>query len=112
MTAQALAGLRVVECGGGVAAAYAAKLLRDLGADVVKVEPPEGDFSRLRGPFPGGVPDREASGIFIYLNAGKRSVTLDLATTEGVSRLDGLLREADVLLHHVRPHSAARPALD
>ena len=47
-----LEGIRVVECGEGVSAAYAAKLLADLGADVVKVEPPGGDLTRRRGPFP------------------------------------------------------------
>src|SRR5947209_7355338 len=108
----ALAGLRVVECGGGVAAAYAAKLLADLGAEVVKVEPPEGDYTRLRGPFPGTVPNREASGLFIYLNAGKQSVVLDLATPDGEWGLDQLLQDADILVHNFTPHAAARRAVE
>src|SRR5262249_39683189 len=66
-----LAGLRVVECGEGVAAAFAAKLMADLGATVIKVEPPGGDVARRRGPFPGHKPDPERSGLFIYLNSGK-----------------------------------------
>src|SRR3954453_22138842 len=62
-----LAGLRVVECGQGVSAAYATKMLADVGADVVKVEPPNGDVTRRRGPFPDDRVDIEASGLFTYL---------------------------------------------
>ena len=51
----ALGGLRVIECGEMVAASYAAKLMADLGAEVIKVEPPSGDRSRGRGPFPKGM---------------------------------------------------------
>ncbi len=73
-----LTGIKVVECGQGVAAAFAAKLFGLLGAEVIKVEPPQGDAVRFRGPFRGGVQDPERSGMFIYLNAGKLGVTLDL----------------------------------
>src|SRR5262245_34594985 len=66
----ALGHLQVLEVGDGVGAAYATKLLADLGADVVKIEPPgRGDATRRRGPFPGGVPHPEKSGLFLYLNA-------------------------------------------
>lgn len=58
-----LAGISVVECGQGVAAAYAAKLLTLLGAEVVKVEPPGGDITRRRGPFFDGKADPEMSGL-------------------------------------------------
>ena len=75
-----LSGISVVECGEGVAASFATKLMADLGADVIKVEPPEGDWTRRYGPFPGNQPDPEKSGLFIYLNANKRGVTLDLTT--------------------------------
>lgn len=108
----ALAGLRVVECGAGVSAAYAAKLMADLGAEVLKIEPPEGDYTRLRGPFPGDVPDREAGGLFTYLNAGKRSVVLNLEHDEDRRRFDRLLRGADVLIHNLQPGSPARSALE
>lgn len=67
-----LTGLRVVELGGQIAAAYATKLLADLGADVLKVEPPGGDALRAWGPFPDDVIDVErGGGVFRYLNAGK-----------------------------------------
>ena len=58
----ALDHLQVLEVGSGVGAAYAAKLLADLGASVIKIEPPgEGDATRARGPFPGNVPHPEKS---------------------------------------------------
>jgi len=94
----ARAGLRVVECGDGVAAAYAAKLLADLGAAVVKVEPPGGDSTRRRGPFPGGEPHPERSGLFLYLNANKRGVVLDLDREPDRAVLARLLGESDVLV--------------
>jgi len=94
----ALAGLRVVECGDGVAAAYAGKLLADLGAAVVKVEAPDGDSTRRRGPFPGGEAHRERSGLFLYLNANKRGVMLDLGRDPDRAALGRLLDRCDVLL--------------
>jgi crotonobetainyl-CoA:carnitine CoA-transferase CaiB-like acyl-CoA transferase len=90
-----LIGLRAVELADGVAGPYVAKLLGDYGADVVKIERAAGDSSRMRGPFPGDVSDPEASGLFLYLNTNKRSVTLDLTTAAGRETLDGLLAAAD-----------------
>ena len=83
VAAQALAGFRVLEDGGGIAAAYAGKLLADLGADVIKLEPPQGDAVRRRGPFPGDVPDRELGGLHLFLDTNKRSVSLDMRTAAG-----------------------------
>ena len=74
----ALAGLRVVEIAGDIAGPYCTKLLADLGADVTKIEPPTGDPLRRWGPFPGAEADLERSGLFEYLNAGKRGATIDL----------------------------------
>jgi crotonobetainyl-CoA:carnitine CoA-transferase CaiB-like acyl-CoA transferase len=98
-----LSGISVVECGEGVAAAFATKLMADLGADVIKVEPPEGDWTRRYGPFPGNQPDPEKSGLFIYLNANKRGVTLDLATHKDRDALRSLLANADLLVHNIAP---------
>src|SRR5215831_2272228 len=96
----ALDGLRVVEYGGMIAAAYAAKLMADLGADVIKVEPPDGDPARRRGPFPPGhEDDPEASGLFLYLNANKRGVTLDPRREDDREALLALLDGADVFIH-------------
>ena len=93
----ALSGLRVVECGNMVAAPFCARLLGDAGADVVKVEPPRGDDSRRRGPFPGDTPDPESSGLYLYLNANKRGLILDLKTGRGMKALRDLLAAADIL---------------
>jgi crotonobetainyl-CoA:carnitine CoA-transferase CaiB-like acyl-CoA transferase len=106
-----LQGIRVVECGEGVSAAYAAKLLADLGAEVVKVEPPGGDETRRRGPFPGDRVDPEKSGLFLYLNANKRGIVADLRTADGQATLDRLLAEADILFHNVPPSERAASGL-
>ncbi len=99
-----LAGVRVVEIGRYISAPLASMLLADLGADVVKVESPEGDpFRRWR---PG-----QTSPRFLAFNRGKRSVVLDLRSPEGGDRLDGLLSDADVLIHNFRPEAAARLGL-
>jgi crotonobetainyl-CoA:carnitine CoA-transferase CaiB-like acyl-CoA transferase len=92
------AGLRVVEFGEGVAAPYVAKLLGDFGADVVKVEGPTGDPTRLRGPFPDDEPDPEASGLFLYLNTNKRGVALDPDDPAGQAALATLLVAADIFV--------------
>jgi crotonobetainyl-CoA:carnitine CoA-transferase CaiB-like acyl-CoA transferase len=97
----------VIEYGEGVAAAFGAKVLADLGADVIKVEPPQGDSLRLRGPFRGDAGDSEASGIFLYLNANKRGITLDLHRAEDRDAFGALLESADVLVHNVAPHERA-----
>ncbi|MDE0659221.1 MAG: CoA transferase [Gammaproteobacteria bacterium] len=94
------APLRVLELGGGVSAAYAAKLLGDHGADVVKVEPLAGDPTRRLGPFPNAGVDPEKSGTFLALNVNKRGVCLDVASREGRSELDRLLGWADILVHN------------
>ncbi len=107
-----LAAARVVECGEGVSAAFAAKLLCDLGAEVIKVEPPQGDLTRFRGPFPGDKPDPEASGLFAYLNANKLGVTLDLQSASDRDRFAGLLADADILIHNVLPVDRRALGLD
>jgi crotonobetainyl-CoA:carnitine CoA-transferase CaiB-like acyl-CoA transferase len=93
--------LRVVECGSGVSASYATKLLADVGADVIKIEPPRGDLTRERGPFPGDRPDPDTSGLFVYLNTNKRGTVADLMTPAGQEHLATLLADADVLVHNV-----------
>ncbi len=98
-----LGGALVVECGQGVAASFAAKLLSQLGAEVIKVEPPQGDVTRTRGPFPEDRPDPNRSGLFMYLNANKLGVTLDLKADADRDRFHGLLARADILVHNVLP---------
>ena len=109
----ALAGIRVLEVGTGVGAGYATKLLADLGADVVAIEPPTvGSPVRRRGPFASGVPDPERSGLFLYLNTNKRGITLDLGTARGQELLRRLAASADLLVHDVHPTAMAAHGLD
>ena len=99
-----LNGLKVVECGEGISAAFASKMMADLGADVIKVEEPSGDIIRRRGPFaPGAEPDPEKSGLFLYLNANKRGVTIDLTAPNSKAQIDRLLSSADILIHNFHP---------
>lgn len=111
MAEGSLAGLRILECGDFVAAPYAAALLGHLGADVAKVEPPEGDSNRRRGPYPGGKPSPETSGLHLFLDQAKRSVVLDLGSEAGRDRLRGLASAADLLIVSGSVDSIERRAL-
>ena len=110
---KALQGIRVVELGDYISAPFCGRLLADLGAEVIKVEPPnEGDSSRRNGPFPDDAPDAEASGLFLYLNTGKLGVTLDITTPTGREMLLRLLEDADVLLGNFPPELMEELKLD
>ena len=102
-----LDGLVVVEIGRYIAAPYAGRLLADLGADVIKVEEPDGGDPMRR--WEGG--DRPYSPQFAAYNRSKRSVVLDLKTPAGVAELRDLLTGADVLLENFRPGVMARLGL-
>jgi crotonobetainyl-CoA:carnitine CoA-transferase CaiB-like acyl-CoA transferase len=104
--------IKIVECGEGISAAFGAKMLADIGVDVIKVEAPGGDLARRRGPFPKDQPDPEKSGIFIYLNTNKRGVVADLKRPEGRELLDKLLERADILIHNVPPNQRTEQGLD
>ena len=95
-----LEGLAVIEIGGGFAASSTGKALADLGAEVVKVEPPEGDPLRRRGVVPGR--RAPAGGPFLHLNANKRSVVLDRTTVSGRAELERLLARADLAIREGR----------
>ena len=98
----ALTGLRVVEMGVWVAAPSAGALLADWGADVIKVEPPNGD--PMRSAFGSlGIGQDFPNPAFAQDNRGKRSVVLDLRQTEARERLEELLSTADVFLTNLRP---------
>ena len=101
------AGLRVVEVAADPAGEHLGKLLADLGADVVKVEPPQGSPTRHVGPFVDDVPDPDRSLTFWFHNTGKRSVVLDPADD-----LDLLLADADVLISTMRPAELAAAGVD
>lgn len=93
-----LEGIRVLELGALVAAPYCGMLLADLGADVVKVEPPEGDMARQFAPFVDG----GESAFFLSVNRGKRSVRVDLKDPEALSWVRALASRSDVLVHNFR----------
>ncbi len=94
-----LTGVKVVELAQNLAGPYAAEVLAHMGADVIKIERPEGDDARRWGPpFWKGV-----SPGFLAVNANKRSITLDLKNADDTARLAALLDEADVLIQNLRP---------
>lgn len=113
MTGRALEGIRVVELGEVVSAPYCAKLFADFGADVVKVEAPgSGDVARHWGPFPDDAPHPEKSGLYHFLNTGKRSVTIDVTVPHGRERLLELLAWADVFVENNPPAWMRQHGLD
>ncbi|MBN1664502.1 MAG: CoA transferase [Deltaproteobacteria bacterium] len=103
MSKSALSGVKVVELATMYSGPYCGKLLADLGADVIKVEPPAGDPARLEGPFPDDAPHTEKSALFLYLNTSKRGVTLDLSKAADMEAFRKLLLWADVLIDNHRP---------
>lgn len=99
MSDKTLGHLRVIECASGIAGPFCARLLADLGADVIKIERPGlGDRARQVGPFPQDKPTPESSGTFFYFNHNKRSVTLDLASPTGREILRELVKKSDILV--------------
>ena len=107
-----LHGLRILDCSRVLAGPFATMLLADLGADVVKLEPPSGDESRGWGPPWWGAPEDRRSAYFGSVNRNKRSLVVDLQTDAGRALLDRLAHGADLLIHNARPSSAARLGLD
>lgn len=99
-----LDGLKIVDMSTILMGPYATQLLADFGADVIKVEPPEGDTVRGIGPA------RHAGmgGIFLQVNRGKRSIVLDLKQDQGRAALLELVKDADVFVYNMRPQVMAR----
>ena len=102
-----LSGVRVVDLTTVVMGPFATQILAELGADVIKVEPREGDNLRHTGPMrsPG------MGYLFLNLNRGKRGIVLDLKQSEGRESVMRLIRRADVLIYNVRPQAMARLGL-
>jgi formyl-CoA transferase len=102
-----LEGIRVLDLSHALAGPYCTMMLGDLGADVVKVEPPSGDHSRQWGPpFIKG-----ESAYFLSVNRNKRSVVLDLKTADGLAVAEALALASDVLVENFKPGTAARLGL-
>ncbi len=107
----ALEGLKVVELA-SEHAALAGKMLGDLGADVIVVEPPGGHVTRTYGPFADDVDDPERSLWWWYYNTSKRGVVLDLATDDGAGAFRRLVADADIVLEGEAPGALADLGLD
>ncbi|MCB1695585.1 MAG: CoA transferase [Pseudomonadales bacterium] len=103
MSRGALHGIKVIDFGQMVSAPFCAKLFSDYGADVIKVELPDGDAARRAGPFPQDVPHPEKSGLFFINNTNKRGITCDVATEAGRTLFLRLLEWADVLIENNLP---------
>ncbi len=99
-----LVGVRVVDLTAMVMGPYCTQIMADMGADVIKVEPPAGDNTRYIsvGPAPG------MSGVYINVNRGKRAVVLDLTTDAGKTALRALIVTADVFIHSMRSKAIAK----
>jgi benzylsuccinate CoA-transferase BbsE subunit len=108
--AGALTGLRVLDLSGH-RAQFCARLLADMGADVIKIEPPAGDDARRIGPFLDDLPHRDRSLFFWFYNLNKRSLTLDLNHSRGADIFLQLARSADVVIESFAPGTLDRLGL-
>src|ERR1700674_1290906 len=104
---KAFAGIRVLDFSTTIAGPHCTRLMADLGAEVIKIEAPEGDMMRSRPPQRNG-----ASTSFGQLNAGKKSLVLDLKTPPAVEVVRRLLATADVVVENFRPGVMRRFGLD
>jgi len=102
-----LANLKVLDFTQILAGPFCTALLADLGAEVVKVEPPKGDEYRRIGPFRNG-----QSALFLLVNRGKKSVCLDLKSDDGRAAVHALVQDVDVVVENFRPGVAARLGID
>jgi CoA:oxalate CoA-transferase len=107
-----LSGVKLVEYCSFVSGPYCTKLYADLGAEVIKVEKPEGDEARKKGPYLHDSPDPELSGLFLYLNTNKLGVTLNLNSTTGRDIFKKLIAEADILVEDCPPGEMERLGLN
>ncbi|MGV0838220.1 CaiB/BaiF CoA transferase family protein [Mycolicibacterium thermoresistibile] len=99
-----LAGVRVVDLTAMVMGPYCTQIMADMGADVIKVEPPAGDNTR----FISVGPETGMSGVFVNVNRGKRSVVLDLRSESGTAALRAMIAGADVFIHSMRAKAIAK----
>ena len=112
MQDRALQGVRILDLTQHVAGPYCTKLLADFGAEVIKVERPQGDPARSLPPFASDEPHQERGLLFAYLNTNKKSITLDLKTATGKSLLHRLLADTDILVENFAPRVMPSLGLD
>ncbi len=108
----ALQGIKVLDFGQMVSAPFCAKLFSDYGAEVIKVELPEGDAARKAGPFPQDQSHPEKSGLYFVNNTNKRGITCDVRTEAGKALFLRLLEWADVLIENNLPQQMSRWGLE
>ena len=103
-----LQGVRVIDLTTVAFGPYASQIMGEQGAEIIKVEAPEGDSSRYTGParHPG------MAVMFLSLNRNKKSVVLDLKAQDGRDRLHAMVRDADVVMHNIRTAKLAALGLD
>lgn len=99
----ALEGVTVADFTQGIDGPFCTKLLADYGADVIKIEPPQGDPLRRRGPFPGGEAHPDRGAAFVYLNANKRGMVLDLTTERGRNLARAVASRASIVVENSPP---------
>ncbi len=102
-----LEGIRVLDFSRVVSAPFATRMLADLGADVVKVEPPDGDSTRTQGKNIGGI-----AGMYLHHNAGKRNVCMDLRAEGAIDLVKSLVAHADIVVENYRPGVMRRLGID
>lgn len=107
-----LTGITILDCSRVLAGPHATMLLGDLGADVWKLEPPDGDETRAWGPPFWGDPAEGRSAYFAAVNRNKRSIVVDLKTEAGRDVFDRLASRADLLIHNYLPWVATRLGMD
>ena len=107
MSGGALDGIRVLDFSAMIAGPYCTRLLADSGADVIKLEPPEGDYMRGREPMKDGF-----SLYFGVMNAGKRSVAVDLKKPQSAALVEALVARSDVVVENFRPGVMKRLGFD
>ena len=113
MIKTALGGLKVLEYAQFVSGPYCSKLLADLGAEVIKIEPPlVGDAARRREPFLDDIPHPERSGFFLFLNTSKLGITLDPDTATGREIFLKLVKDCDILIEDNPPLSMKERGFD
>ncbi len=104
MTDQVLSGIKVLDLSSLISGPWCARMMAGFGAEVIKVEDPDGgDVSRRLGPFPGDIPHPEKSALFLYMNTGKKSVTLNIRTATGLKLLKELIKNCDMLVENFQP---------
>jgi crotonobetainyl-CoA:carnitine CoA-transferase CaiB-like acyl-CoA transferase len=104
-----LDGVKIVEMTSVVLGPYACQMLGDLGAEIIKIEPPAGDTNRNLGPYRA---HKDMSSLFLNCNRNKRSLVLDLKSERGKAAALKIIEEADIVVHNFRPGAMQRLGLD